>query len=217
MGMLKGLVSSMNIIFRKAQTSDDLVEIAELLYLTDQYIYPYWFNGLDNCKKELPKLLLEDGFFFNTNNLFVAIDSDNNKIVGVICAVDKSVDLNYDYTELKNYNERYKFTIENYIMGLIDEVQNADFAYISNVCVHPDYRGQHIGTKMLGYVIDYYKERYFNEVVLDVLADNSKAIKTYQNMGFSQFTDVFKGFNNPALERPNVFSMKAKLKDENDS
>ena len=34
--------------FRKANEDDNLEEIAELLYLTDQYIYPYWFGSLEN-------------------------------------------------------------------------------------------------------------------------------------------------------------------------
>ena len=29
---------------RKAKQTDNLNEIAKLIYLTDPYIYPYWFN-----------------------------------------------------------------------------------------------------------------------------------------------------------------------------
>ena len=42
-----------------------------------------------------------------------------------------------------------KFTIENYINGLIDEVKNAPFAYISNVCVDKEFRNLHIGTFLM--------------------------------------------------------------------
>ena len=111
-------------------------EIAELLYRTDQYIYPYWFGSLENCKRELSGLLVEDKFFFNVNNLYIVIDKVNNKIIGVVCVVDKYADLNFDYSKLESVNNRYKFTINNYIKGLIEEVKSSEFAYISNVCVH---------------------------------------------------------------------------------
>jgi len=31
---------------------------------------------------------------------------------------------------MKNYNDRYRFTIDNYVMGLIKEVKESEFAYI---------------------------------------------------------------------------------------
>ena len=202
---------NIDVEFRKAKIGDNLEEIAELLYMTDPYIYPYWFGNLENCKKELPKLLVQDKFFFNINNLYVMIDTTNNKVIGVVCVVDKRVDLSYDYDKLEKVNDRYKFTIENYIKGLIDEVKKSDFVYISNVCVHPGYRGMHIGSIMLKNIIEIYKKQYFDEIVLDVLADNPGAIKLYRNMGFEQISEIFDGFNGPQLEKPDVFSMKLKL------
>ena len=92
----------------------------------------------------------------------------------------------------------------------IEEVDNADFAYISNVCVDANYRGKHIGKTMLNYVIDIYKKKLYDYIVLDVLAENPGAIKLYQNLGFEQFTEVFQGFNDPTKKRPDVFSMKTK-------
>ena len=79
-------------------------------------------------------------------------------------------DLNYDYSNLCNRNDRYNFTIDNYIKQLIEEVRNVDFAYISNVCVDENYCGRKIGTKMLLSVIEIYKDKLFKEIVLDVLA-----------------------------------------------
>ena len=200
--------------FRKANVNDNLEEICELLYRTDQYIYPYWFGNLEKCKKELSKLLLEDKFFFNINNLYIIKENNVNRIIGVVCVVDKYVDLGYDYSKLEMVNDRYKFTINNYIKGLIEEVKEAEFAYISNVCVHPDYRGKHVGSMMVRGIINIYKKRCFEEIALDVLADNCGAIKLYQNLGFEQSSDIFKGFNGPKLKKPDVFSMKNQIVEE---
>lgn len=203
--------NDLSLEFRKAMTSDNLEEIAELLYYTDPYIYPYWFGCLENCKKELSSLLLEDKFFFNINNLYVMKDTTNNKIVGVIYVVDKDVDLSYDYSELEKKNERYNYTINNYVKGLIEEVRGSAFVYISNVCVHSSYRGMHIGSLMMKQLMEIYKQKYFNEIVLDVLADNPGAIRLYQNMGFERVGNVFSGFNNPEKGQPEVFTMRADL------
>lgn len=199
-----------NLTIRKPTPDDNLKKIAELLYKTDCYIYPYWFETLEKCQEELPPLLLEDKFFFSLNHLYIAINSDY-EIVGVVCIVDKSMDFSYDYTELKNKNARYKFTIEHYVEGLIKEVENADFVYISNVCVDENYRGQHIGKNMLSIIMNIYKEKLYNHIVLDVLAENPSAIKLYQNLGFKQFTEIFKGFNDPKKKKPEVFSMEADI------
>ena len=199
------------LIIRKPTPDDDLEKIAELLYNTDPYIYPYWFETLEKCKKELPPLLLEDKFFFSLKHLYISIDPSNGEIIGLVCIVDKNTDLDYDYSELRKKNERYEFTIDNYVKELIKEVENADFAYISNVCVDSNYRGKHIGKTMLSYIIDVYTKQLYDHIVLDVLAENPGAIKLYQNLGFKQFTEVFAGFNDPKKKRPEVFSMEAKI------
>ena len=200
-----------NIIVRKPKKDDNLRKISELLYKTDPYIYPYWFGNLDNCLNELTPLLLEDKFFFNINNLYIAIDNSNSNIVGVVCITDKSVDLDYDYSKLINVNERYKFTVENYVLELVKEVKESSFAYISNVCVDENYRGMHIGNYMLSNIIKIYKDKFFKEIVLDVLADNPNAISLYERLGFEKFSELFEGFNDPNMDKPDVFSMKINI------
>jgi len=196
---------------RQATPQDNLEEIAALIYKTDEYIYPYWFESLEKCQRELPPLMLEDNFFFNVNNFYIAIDKSTGQIVGATCIVDKNTKLDYDYTKLREVNERYKFTIDNYIKGLIEEVKDVEFAYISNVCVDENYRGQKIGNRMMSHVIEIYRQKKFQEMMLDLLAKNPGAIKLYQNLGFIQSSDIFPGFNDPEKEKPEVFSMKSRL------
>ena len=105
---------------RKATPQDNLEQIAQLIYKTDQYIYPYWFEDIEKCKKELPPLMLEENFFFNVDNFY---NKSNGNIVGATCIVDKGTNLDYDYSNLRDVNERYRFTIDNYVKGLVDEVK----------------------------------------------------------------------------------------------
>ena len=64
------------IIIRKANKNDDLERISELIYNVDPYIYPYWFETLENCKKVLPKLILEDNFV-----LFRRVQQEHHLII----------------------------------------------------------------------------------------------------------------------------------------
>ena len=56
-------------------------------------------------------------------------DSKNDKCISLEDMYKKMMStlssVNYDYSKLIQVNERYKFTIENYIYGLIKEVKNA--------------------------------------------------------------------------------------------
>ena len=93
-------------------------------------------------------------------------------------------------------------------MGLIDEVNESEFAYISNVCVDPNYRDLHIGTFLLDNLLKEYKNKMYKEIVLDVLAENPRAIHLYEKMGFEKIGEIFPGFNGPEEKKPDVFSMK---------
>jgi len=183
------LVENNCIYFRRAKIDDNMEEIAKLIYDTDPYIYPYWFqNDIDKCVKFLMNAMLEEGFIFNYNNLYVAYDSTINKIVGVICAIDKSVNLVYDYETLKNVNSCYKKIVEGYIMPILDEVSEFDnkTIYIPNVCIDKEVRGKRIGTNMLGYFISQMEEVGFDKFALDCLLHNLPAKNLYHGLGFRE-------------------------------
>ena len=132
--------------------------------------------------------MLEDGFIFNYNNLYVAYDDTIDKIVGVVCAIDKSVNLKYDYESLKKINPFYKKTIEEYIQPILDEVSEFDnkTMYIPNVCIDKTLRGKRIGTRLLGYFIGQMEAAGFNRFALDCLLHNLPAKNLYHSLGFRE-------------------------------
>ena len=69
----KYLVENDEIEFRRANLNDNLDDIAELIYKTDPYIYPFWFNNnIEEAKKYLKQLLTRPNNLFNIDNLYVA-------------------------------------------------------------------------------------------------------------------------------------------------
>ena len=183
------LVENEFIYFRRAKKDDNMEEIAKLLYQTDPYIYPYWFDNDENkCIEFFKEEILKDGFIFNYNNLYVAFDKTINKIVGVICAIDKSVDLNYDYDSLKKVNSKYDTTINKYINPILEEVEEFDDTtiYISNVCIDKSLRGKKIGTNLLGYFVSKMEQVGFDRFALDCLLHNLPAKNLYHSLGFRE-------------------------------
>lgn len=207
------VVENEYIIFRRAKKSDNFMEIAELIYETDPYIYPFWFNNnLDAAKKFLVEKMSERGFIFHYENIYVAYDTTIDKIIGMICALDKSVDLNYDYSAMEKINSNYKITVNKYIKGVIDEVINNDFLYLSNVCIDTDYRGKKIGTKLLGYYISQMEKAGFEKFALDCLLHNLRAKNLYHRLGFVEIAEVV-GFDGTDDSKVEVVSMLRKKGD----
>ena len=92
------------------------------------------------------------------------------------------------------YNERFEFTVvcdEHKIIGfanLYDRFQD-QYAFIGNVFIDPDYRGQGLGKLVLQYMIKAAFEKYgFTEVRLSVFADNGPAIGLYEHYGFREYS-----------------------------
>lgn len=75
------------------------------------------------------------------------------------------------------------FLIENKVVGFINYYEIYDRLEIANFNVLPYFQNHGIGTKLILYVVDKYKEKFKN-ITLEVRSDNEKAIKLYKKIGF---------------------------------
>ena len=55
--------------------------------------------------------------------------------------------------------------------------------YIDDLCVNEINRGQHIGTALYEYVVQWAKENHYYNITLNVWSLNESAIKFYQKLG----------------------------------
>ena len=55
--------------------------------------------------------------------------------------------------------------------------------YIDDLCVDENCRGQHVGTKLYNYVVDYAKENNIYHITLNVWCLNESAMKFYESCG----------------------------------
>ena len=60
-----------------------------------------------------------------------------------------------------------------------------DEGHITNIAVHPDYRGQKIGEKLVEALLREAKESNAERITLEVRASNDAARKLYQKQGFT--------------------------------
>lgn len=179
-----------DIILRRARIDDNLEAIARLIYQTDPYIYPYWFdNDVNKAIESLVPLIKEPGFLFYYENFYIAYAKDLKRIVGIVGAIDPTTNLEYDYTNLKAVNERYRFTIENYFEEIISEVREKQYMYLTNVCIDESYRGHRIGSRLLHYFIEQMHEAGFDEIGFDCLMHNLRAKNLYHSLGFKEVAE----------------------------
>lgn len=193
-----------NIEFRRARYDDNFEEIAGLIYDTDPYIYPFWFNNdREVAKKMLAKYISEPNFIFHFDNIYVAYDTTISKIVGMIVALDKTINLeHYDYSLLENVNSRYNITINKHIKEIIKDVESNQFLYINNICVDRDYRGKRIGTNLLGYYISQMGKAGFEDFKTVCPIHNLKAKNLFHRFGFNEIVELvgFDGSYQPTVE-----------------
>ena len=199
---------------RRARKDDNLEEIAKLIYQTDPYIYPFWFNdSLEEAMRVLPEYILKPGFIYNYENMYIAHDKTNGHIVGLICAIDYTMDLEFDYTELESINPRYAFVVKNYIKLLIDEVNKNRSMYVVNCCVDREFRSKRIGTVMFGNFIKLMEGAGYDVIEFDCLLHNVRAKNLYHSLGFKEmYTGIgFNGTENPT--EPEIVFFKRKTGD----
>ena len=202
-----------DIVFRRAKNTDNMKEIAALIYDTDPYIYPFWFNddrdaGIEFLSKEIQK----PGFIFYYESFYVAYDKIEEKIVGVVGAIDPTTDLEYDYSELEKINYRYNFTINHYLKELIKEVKEKHYMYFTNVCVSVDYRSGGIGRRMLTYFIRQMHEAGFDEIGFDCLMHNLRGKNLYHSLGFKEVSEGI-GFDGTRHSTVEIVFFKKKSTD----
>lgn len=199
---------------RRAKADDNFEELAKLIYDTDPYIYPFWFNNnIEEAKKVLAEYITKPGFIYNYENMYIAFDKTTGHIVGLLCAIDYTTDLDFDYSELASVNSNYEFVVRKYIKELIKEVQDNKCMYVVNCCVDKSLRSKRIGTVLFGNFLKLMEKEGFDTIEFDCLLHNVRAKNLYHSLGFKEmYTGIgFNGTENPT--EPEIVFFKRKTGD----
>lgn len=183
---------------RKAKASDNLKEIAELIYETDKYIYPNLATTKDKAISIIIDMI-KSRTIFNYKNCLIAID--NSCIVGLICYTRKTSPPNC-YDKWLYSDDKLKHVIENYILKCEAESKESEIA-LTCVCVKAEHRRQKIAAKLIQHMFQLFPNKY---IYLYTLKHNSAAINLYQSMGFKIINEQ-KGYNCYYKHKPLVYLM----------
>ncbi len=170
---------------RPAHPYDASFEVATLLYDTDPYIYPYWFGGnRDLGLQTLSGLFTTPGNIFYYENIIVAEDVSERKIVGALCHLEHDTPLDFDYRQISTTAGTEKVYTE-YFDWLKSEAQAASPStlIVSNLCTDSNRRGHGIGHRLFGAFVDQADQQGYDRIEFDCLADNAAAINLYESFG----------------------------------
>ena len=103
---------------RPMSACDDAFQVAKLIYLTDPYIYPGWFDSIEQGINVIKEMIDLDTLY-NRKNITVAQDK-NNFVAGILVGRDTPFTESFDQIkksfELANLemDDRSRFIFENY-------------------------------------------------------------------------------------------------------
>ncbi|MBO5714864.1 MAG: GNAT family N-acetyltransferase [Clostridia bacterium] len=171
---------SQEITVRKLQDGDDINQVAKLIYLTDPYVYPNWFDSIDDGIKVI-RQMIDLPTLYNRENITVAVTHDGF-VAGVI--VSKQTPFVEEISHIKQafklagvkIDERTDFVFDAYYakMGMSE-----DGYYIANVAVDENYRKRGIAAAMMSSIIE---PKSF--CTLECVVANTVSLRLYQRMGY---------------------------------
>lgn len=170
-----------NIIVRPMQPSDDAEVVAKLIYLSDVFIYPTWFDSIEDGIKVISKMI-DLHTLYNRKNILLAVNPDG-KIVGALVGTEESIDESeetirqaFERANVK-CDERTHYIYENYYAKMTNDKESF---YVANITVDPDFRHQGIGATLLHEAVQGKKYSH-----LECVKENIGAWRVYQRLGFS--------------------------------
>lgn len=174
---------------------DNFDQVAEALYLVDQYIFPDLFQDKENAKTFVKALFSDDeNALFSYKKTLVAKDDEGN-IIGVVVFRDENctpwdteaVRQRFLETGLELPDE-FDRANEKYMKKITDAELPKGAAEIEFVGVVDDWRSNGIGGRLMKAVMD--RDEY-TEAHLDVLDSHPGARRLYDKLGFKPQGEKF--------------------------
>ena len=165
---------------RPLRDGDDFLQAAKMIYLSDKYIYPFWFDSMEEGQRVLSRMM-ELPTLYNKQNITVAV-TPGGDIVGAVVSKQSPVN-----EEKEHLVEAFRLAgvvcddrTDRIFTDYYAKMDGQDGLYISNIAVDPAYRKQGIAAALLRAVTEGRDYCY-----LECVQANIGAWRLYQRMGFS--------------------------------
>lgn len=173
-----GLVEFMPLV-----SHSDYADTAELIYQTDETIYPGLFGSKENAKKALPIMFDNPDSIFYKKNIFIA--KIDGKVCGVISYYEKIPQWNENVikNDLRMAGLEYSDEVGSYFSDTFNDSLGTDNALVCDLCVAESYQNQGVAKNLLNNIIKRAESRGKN-IIISTYADNDIALRLYVKMGF---------------------------------
>ena len=173
----------MDTIIRKLTDGDDLNAVSDLIYETDNCVFPHFFKDSKTSAKEILPHMIQLDTIYNKSNIYVATVED--KIIAIMVLVKSPVQINISaYIEAFDragalVDSTFETVMKEYYLPM--ECQPDGYS-IACLCVDAQYRGNGIGGALLDTAMSALDPTL--DVYLECPTDNESALAVYKAHGF---------------------------------
>ena len=159
---------------------EEIDAIGRLIYYTDPYVYPAFFDNDINLSVKCAKALLTHNTLFNHKN--IKLGKINGKTAGFMVILEEFPKNNYEemkramFESLNYLTPKFDHAMEGYFNTLDYEWEGIQ---IMSLAVLPEYRKMRVATKMLNSLPSK------NTYSLACVKDNTNARELYRKCGFN--------------------------------
>ena len=169
---------------------DDRKRVGRLVYLSDRFIYPYWFDSIEDGERVIGEMTALSTLY-NEKNVTVAVTSDGT-IAGALVSCYAPVEEKeehireaFDRAGVK-CDARTHEIFEAYYAKMSDDKTGY---YLANLAVDPAYRGKGVASALMAKAVE-----GKDLCRLECVKENAGARRVYERLGFGiagEYTGVF--------------------------
>jgi ribosomal-protein-alanine N-acetyltransferase len=86
--------------------------------------------------------------------------------------------------------------IDDQVLGYFVATHSPDSVDLLNICIHPEYQHQGLGTQLFDYLTQQLQTLNLNTIFIEVRASNKSALLFYQKLGFNLIDSRKKYYSN---------------------
>lgn len=170
-------------MIRPITLNDDLTRVAEIIYATDPFLFPYIFGKGENALEKIKALIGLEHNSFSHRYIHGMFDGDT--LLGIYIAYNaKEKSKDEDFTKVFKGLKAVWLGLKLLpIANLLNPPLKNTF-YLQNLSVHESLRGKGTGKALLKDFYEKALEKGHDTVSLDVALDNDGAMRLYLKEGF---------------------------------
>jgi len=138
----------------------------------DQINELFWQSDLYHFNNE-PYIYEKTNEGYRSKEYVESMILDKNSVFMVLAEEDKIIGFIYAYEEIK---------------GILPFHKKRKYIVIDNIIIDEKHQNRGYGQQLLNFMIEYAKEKKYNDIMLNVYCFNEKAIDLYKKHGFKTLT-----------------------------